>query len=312
MKKIILLGSASFFAASLIAQVQVDKALQLTGTGSDAKISGIKDVSSAQDAVSAEVIQNNNLTYVTGGGSANAYTATLAPAITSYVAGQIVSFKAGVDNTAASTLNVNGLGVKTIKKNFNTDLTAGDIKNGQVVTVIYDGTTFQMISQTGTASGGGGSCPTVAIGDSYGGGKVAAIDYPGSTCRILIAGNADKANGTWGCSGTWVGGTFDGFGLGAHSSALVSAACGGVASTCESLVEGGFSDWFLPNKEEINQLYNKRTAIGGFNTSAAPPYTTSSEFTTGQQWTLSFTGGGYNSGGYNKNDSCRVRCVRAL
>jgi len=71
--------------------------------------------------------------------------------------GQMLSFKAGAANTGASTLNVNGLGAKDIKKNGSADLAANDIKSGQVVTVIYDGTQFQMISQIGNASGGGNS-----------------------------------------------------------------------------------------------------------------------------------------------------------
>jgi hypothetical protein len=38
------------------------------------------------------------------------------------------------------------LGVKTIKKNGSADLFAGDIKTGQMITISYDGTYFQMLS----------------------------------------------------------------------------------------------------------------------------------------------------------------------
>ena len=156
MKKVFFSVVVMMVSFATFAQVQLDKPIQLTGTGVDAKIEGIKSVTQAQDAVSAEVVQKNSLTYVQAAGSANAYTAALAPAITAYTTGQVVTFKANAANTAAATLNVNGLGARSIKKNADTDLAADEIKNGQIVTVIYDGTQFQMVSQLGKAAGGGG------------------------------------------------------------------------------------------------------------------------------------------------------------
>lgn len=80
-------------------------------------------------------------------GAANAYVITPVPAISAYTAGQIFSFKAANANTTTSTLNVNGLGVKTIKKLGGiSDLASGDIAANQVVVVEYDGTNFQMQS----------------------------------------------------------------------------------------------------------------------------------------------------------------------
>lgn len=84
-------------------------------------------------------------------GAANAYAITPSPAITAYTAGQLFSFKAVNANTTASTLNVNALGAKTIKKlGGATDLVANDILAGQIVVVEYDGTNFQLISTVST------------------------------------------------------------------------------------------------------------------------------------------------------------------
>lgn len=84
-------------------------------------------------------------------GAANAYVITPVPTITAYTAGQIFSFKATNANTTTSTLNVNGLGVKTIKKGSGaTDLVSGDIAAGQVVLVEYDGTNFVMLNPVAT------------------------------------------------------------------------------------------------------------------------------------------------------------------
>lgn len=84
--------------------------------------------------------------YVVDTGAADAYVITPVPAATAYTTGQIFSFKATNTNTTTSTLNVSALGVKTIKKASGNNLAAGEILNGQIVMVEYDGTNFQLLS----------------------------------------------------------------------------------------------------------------------------------------------------------------------
>lgn len=76
----------------------------------------------------------------------DAYAITITPAITAYATGQVFTFKAGTANTGACTLNVSGLGAKTIKKNVSEDLATGDILANQIVKVVYDGTNMQLTS----------------------------------------------------------------------------------------------------------------------------------------------------------------------
>jgi hypothetical protein len=86
-------------------------------------------------------------------GAANAYVITPSPAITAYTTGQIFSFKAVNANTTTSTLNVNGLGVKTIKKLDGTaNLASGDIAASMIVLVEYDGTNFVMLNPVANAN----------------------------------------------------------------------------------------------------------------------------------------------------------------
>jgi len=49
-------------------------------------------------------------------------------------------------NTGAATLAVNGLDPVAIKKNVSEDVAAGDLIAGKIVTVIYDGTNYQLQS----------------------------------------------------------------------------------------------------------------------------------------------------------------------
>lgn len=69
--------------------------------------------------------------------------------IVSYANGMRFRFKADVGNTGPASLNVNGLGAITIKKNHDVDLSTGDIEAGQIVEVIYNSTgpTFEMMNQ---------------------------------------------------------------------------------------------------------------------------------------------------------------------
>lgn len=91
--------------------------------------------------------------YAADTAATDAYTVALNPSPAAYFVGLTVNFKAATANTGASTLNVNSLGAIAIKKlGGSTDTATGDIVVGQIVTVVYDGTNFQM--QSVIASGG--------------------------------------------------------------------------------------------------------------------------------------------------------------
>ena len=78
-------------------------------------------------------------------GGTDAYAVTIT-GISSYTTGLTITFDANTINTGASTLNVNGLGAIAIKKRSSYDTVTGDIKVGDLVTVIYDGTNFQLVN----------------------------------------------------------------------------------------------------------------------------------------------------------------------
>jgi len=98
-----------------------------------------------------------NIPYVADSGSVNALVGTYSPAITSLTAGLLIMIKAANTNTGASTINVNGLGVKSITHGDGSALNAGDINSGQVVILIYDGTKFQIGNGIRGAAGTNGA-----------------------------------------------------------------------------------------------------------------------------------------------------------
>jgi hypothetical protein len=83
--------------------------------------------------------------YAVSAAGANTYTATIAPAITAYSAGQVFFIKITTANTGTSTLNLNGLGAKTLVKETSTALASGDLLANKIYAVAYDGTNFQVV-----------------------------------------------------------------------------------------------------------------------------------------------------------------------
>ena len=147
------------------------------------RITRVGDGTAHTDAVNAGQIQDGGLIFqATDSGSANTYAIALTPAVTAYVAGQVFHFKAANTSTGASTLNVNALGTKNIKKRNDQDPAAGDIEEDAIISVIYDGTSFQMISQLGTSAGSMSSF--TLTGDS------------GSNQSIVDGNTVDIAGGT--------------------------------------------------------------------------------------------------------------------
>ena len=66
----------------------------------------------------------------------------------------LVAFRANHASTGASTLAVDGLTAKSIKKYHDVNLAAGDIETGQIVIVVYNATSdvYELISSTGGTS----------------------------------------------------------------------------------------------------------------------------------------------------------------
>ncbi len=81
-------------------------------------------------------------------GSGAAYNVTLNPAPTVLSEGLFVYMKAHTTNTGPATGDVNSLGVKSIKKIDGSDLKQGDIPESGIVTLVYDGTDFQLANST--------------------------------------------------------------------------------------------------------------------------------------------------------------------
>ena len=88
----------------------------------------------------------------------NAKTITLNPVPTGYTDGMTIAFKNTTQNSGAVTLNVNGLGAKSVLKSNGSALTSGNLKANSVYTVRYNGVNFIL-------QGEGGEYGTAQAGD---------------------------------------------------------------------------------------------------------------------------------------------------
>jgi len=78
----------------------------------------------------------------------NTYAANI-QGITSLTEGLSIKIKFINANTGASTLNINGLGAKEIRKSNGNTLSSGNIKAGQICHLVYTGSVFQLLGEGG-------------------------------------------------------------------------------------------------------------------------------------------------------------------
>lgn len=84
--------------------------------------------------------------YAVDGGSTNTIVVNPTPAWSAYAAGQFLWVKVANTNTGAATINVSGLGVKSIKKADGSDLGANLLYGGGIHMLCDNGTHFQLIA----------------------------------------------------------------------------------------------------------------------------------------------------------------------
>ncbi len=119
------------------------------------------------------------------------------------------------------------------------------------------------------------------------------------------------ATAPWGCLGVTTGATGLVIGTGASNTAdIVAALCQQVndaAALADAYTLNGFDDWFLPSKDELNELYLNRVAVGGFANSL---YWSSSEVIGNFAWAHNFIIGVQTN--FSKDFPHGVRAVRAF
>jgi hypothetical protein len=243
-------------------------------------------------------------------------------AVTSVIASDALvaanTAKTGITTDQASSITAN-----TAKVGMPATPETGQMNywNGSAwVTVVtastYEGATLQIISGVPTWTGG----TPPAVGDTYGGGIVFYIlqsgdaGYDADVQHGLIAATEDQSAGIRWHNGTnsITGATGRAVGTGATNTTTIIDAQGATATDyaaglARAYAGGGYDDWFLPSRDELNLLYLQKDEVGGFTTNF---YWSSTESDSRNAWKQRFSDGNQNNN--NKNNASNVRAVRAF
>ena len=154
------------------------------------------------------------------------------------------------------------------------------------------------------------------LGESYQGGIIYYLTSSGK--QGLIAATQDISSGAVYQSGNYSNGTQNntGIGLGSANTDIMmtisnSNQSGMAAPLSVSYNGGGYTDWFLPSRDELTMMYQRRNYLTGLASSGERRYWSSTEAISNSSrdaYAVSFLSGGFNSPA--KNTRLRVRPVR--
>jgi len=170
-------AASSATSASTSATNAATSASSASSAASSAATSATNAASSATTAATHAATASAGSQFVVCSGTADAMTAAPATAWTSYVNGAELRIRAvGTNTVTTPTLNVSGLGAKTLVKHGGAALVAGDYATGQELSVRYNSTSDRIEILNPKATAG----TSYSVGAQSASGAVALTDYFGS------------------------------------------------------------------------------------------------------------------------------------
>jgi hypothetical protein len=272
-----------------------------------------------------EIITNNAKTGITAAQANEITTNNAKTGITEDQASAITDNTAKVGYTDALVSDNEDVVLNKSKVGQAAGTTTGDMQywNGTAWVVVAvtpnEGATLQLIAGIPTWVGG---TPPPAVGDFRYGGVVFWVN-PSDNTHGLVCAIEDQSSGIRWYNGNYTntGATSTAIGTGSANTTAIIANQGATetayaAGLARAYSGGGYTDWFLPSKDALNEMHQNRATINstatanGGSTFVNNSYWSSTEDDIYYAWKQDFLNGSQNyDGKYNTN---YVRAVRAF
>ena len=331
---LLLVGGTYLVQTTLAANISLN-------TGSPIEFGqGVTATAACSGATNLTITPNSTFSNVSAGGAHYLSSITVSN-IPSECEGEDFTLNAygNSDSTALALFNSASKNVVVYNNAGTFELGAGTISGASITSgpgtftvtfanpVATSGSVFKITLQSGAHTvvtcATGGAC--IAGNTGPGGGKVFYVAGSPFACGPTLAAsctylevapsdfqeNFCDAGSTVGDAGSTRLATLnpDTIGAGFASTLVITAGCNsGAAVTSRAYRGGSFSDWYLPNRAELVQVYNNRVTVGGFVSAQYwQSYANSST-----RFTAHNFGDGYAYNEFPKSDVNQFRPIRAF
>ncbi len=302
---------------------------------------GVTATAACSGATNLVITPNSAFTNVSGGG-AHYFSSVTVSNIPSDCNGKDFTINAygTTDSTPLALFNTTSTNAVVYSNAGTFELGAGSLSGATISSgsgtftvtftnpVATSGSVFKLTMQSGghtiVTCALGGSC--IAGGAGPGGGKVFYVAGSPFACGPTLAdscsylestlidevGVACEAGSIAGNSGSAyldTNGSKDTIGAGYQSTLVITSVCSaGAAAASRAVVgSGGQTDWYLPNRAELNTLYGQRATVGGFGS-----FQYWSSWTNTTQFRAQNFGDSYPDNSYSKGELLHSRAIRAF
>lgn len=189
-------------------------------------------------------------------GSSNAYVLTTGMSLAAYADKQRFCVKWNHTNSGTATLNVDGLGAKTIKKrDASTNCSASDLVSGTYAIVTYDGTNFVLVTVVASDFQALDATLTALAALSWSSGSPLVQFTAADTVSLTLAPSVSSVTASQGAAATTASGSFKNTN---DNASVLGVKIGGARATVATQ-DAAYAAWVLNNASGAEKEFGRQT-----------------------------------------------------